>query len=256
MRDTEKREENREKYLPDFLLRRRGCVCRELLGQGAFAKVYSVEEQSAGRLYACKVSGKPELLKREARILAQLRHPVFPEYVDFWEEAGFGFFLREYVQGSSVEDVLRMKGAFRTRETAKMGMRLAEGLNYLHSRPDRYLFRDVKPANIMISQDGGIKLIDLGCACAMREAGEAYAGTLGFAAPEQLSGAEALTPACDVYALGQTLKAVLGKGNAGLRESRDRRRLMAVLDACTQEKASCRIPDMDSLCSALSRFLE
>ena len=95
MIDDEKREENREKYLPDFLLRRRGYVCRELLGQGAFARVYSVEEQSAGRLYACKVSGKPELLEREARISAELCHPVFPEYADFWEEAGFGFFLRE-----------------------------------------------------------------------------------------------------------------------------------------------------------------
>lgn len=339
MKNGEKREANREKYLPEFLLRRKGYYCCELLGQGAFATVYTVEEQSTGRRYACKVSRKPELLKREAQISAKLYHTVFPVYADFWEEAEFGFFLREYVEGSSMEDALRVQGAFMVHQVVQIGIELAEGLHYLHCRPEPYLFRDVKPANIIICQDGRVKLIDLGCVCAIEEAADAYAGTPGFAAPEQFGGDGVLTPACDIYALGQTLKAalqnqestgeafgyrekgrgkealrrqenvpadfehrkegwkdilkklentvedhgqqkdgrwekilkkpenpaadfkhqeqgswkeVLQKREANLREKKNRKKLMAVLDACTCKEPSHRIADMESLRTELS----
>lgn len=273
--------ENQEKYLTGFLLRRRGYLRRELLGQGAFSKVYLVEEEGTGRLYACKISHALELLEREALVLAQVRHPLFPEYVAFWEENGLGFLVEEYVRGRNLENALGLE-RFSARRTASIGLELAEGLGCLHGTARHYLFRDVKPANLLICREGGVKLVDFGCACAMDETVSARAGTPGFAAPEQLRGEEPLTPACDVYAVGRTLQAACGAWPAGyapqahgagaarwtqahpadngaqatgvwatLGEGRARKRLLGVLADCTREDPLRRIPDMGSLRNAL-----
>lgn len=253
-----------ENFPEKKMLERRGYLCRRLLGEGTFSRVYWVEAVSGGLSHACKISENVGLLEREAKILSQLRHPLFPTYYDFWKQGGRGFLLREYIPGSSLEDMLKRRGGFSAGRTICMGLELAAGLGYLHGREEFFLFRDVKPSNIILCQNGGMKLVDLGCACSLKEEITSRAGSPGFAAPEQLRSGGVLTASCDVYGLGQTLKAALGMGDIvfpgnrnfpGKRGGRRRTRrqkaleagLLRVLDACTREESWERIPDMESL---------
>ena len=253
--ETRKKERN----LGKVILESRGYNCLELLGQGAFSTVYCVCSRTDSHLYACKISENMLLLKREAEIMSMLRHPLFPEYVAFWQEAGLGFLLREYIAGICLEELLRQERCFSVEQTICTGLELAAGLLYLHEQPECYLFRDMKPANVIICREGRVKLIDLGCICSSKERITSRAGTKGFAAPEQLrrekeTGRERrLTTACDVYGLGQTLRAMLGPEKrflAGGRR-RNRKRLEKILDACTKEEASERISGMRDVTAVL-----
>lgn len=260
----------------------RGYRCGEVLGEGAFSRVYRAKRQGGG-MYACKVSREGKMLKREAEIMEKLRHPLFPAFLEFWENDGRGFLIMELISGDNLEAMLERRGRFSAEQVRRTGMELAEGLLYLHERKEKYLFRDVKPANIMIRQDGRIKLLDLGCVCSMREKTSARAGTPGFASPGQLEGKEEPAESADIYGLGRTLESMLGEGERGLRlqdtghvlrppgkenrmENRIKRRqkfrktdtaggqrrrrekakrkLERILEACTRPEASERISNM------------
>lgn len=285
------RETQRKKVdsLGRLLLGRKGYGCVRLLGEGAFSRVYCVEDKADGRIYACKISENMKLLQQEAEVMAVLEHPMFPVYFGFWRETGLGFLLSEYVSGCSLEEMLKRRGYFTAGQTIRVGLALAEVLQYLHERPERFLFRDVKPSNIMVCQGGRVKLIDFGCVCSMEERVSSKAGTPGFAAPEQLTGEGELTPACDVYGLGRTMEAMLGteadyrirmktaldkitlhkKGFSGERfafmqryadvtsmmEKRKRKRLWRIVDTCTRKEISQRIPDMEQVSLALRRLM-
>lgn len=272
---------NREKYLDKVILAKKGYLRHRLLGQGAHSDVYCVENMAGGRLYVCKVSWKAETLESEARVMERLRHPLFPVYTDFWKEGRLGILLREYVPGESLEEMLGRR-RFSARQTICVGRMLAEGLMYLHELPEPLLFRDIKPANIILRQDGRAALVDLGCVCEMRGTAHTRAGSPGYAAPEQLGGDGGLTAACDVYGLGQTLKAMMDPEGHGLgltcksapsarsspekpwagprrkrkkeRQPRKERKLekelLHMLEACTKEEALCRIQDMESVLGA------
>lgn len=268
---------NRERYLDKMVLTKKGYLRRWLLGQGSFSDVYCVEDAADGRLYVCKISWKAETLEWEARVMKRLRHPLFPEYADFWREGRLGFLLREYVPGESLEEMLERR-RFSARQTICVGRMLAEGLQFLHGLPEPLLFRDIKPANVIIRQDGRAALVDLGCVCEMRGKSDSRAGSPGFAALEQLNGDGRLTAACDVYGLGQTLKAMMEPKSHGLgrtcksekpwmgpekrrkkeRQSRKEKKLEKgfrhMLEACTKEEAACRIQNMESVLQAFLEF--
>lgn len=273
---------NRERYLDKVILAKRGYLRRRLLGQGSFSDVYCVEDAADGRLYVCKISWKAETLEWEAQVMERLRHPLFPEYADFWKEGRLGFLLREYVPGESLEEMLRRR-CFSARQTICVGRMLAEGLQFLHGLPEPLLFRDIKPANVIIRQDGRAALVDLGCVCEMRRKSDSRAGSPGFAAPEQFGGNGRLTAACDVYGLGQTLKAMMGTKSHGLgrtcesahgasgspgkpwmgsekrkrkKEKKSEKEFRNMLEACTKEEAACRIQSMESVLQIFLKFDE
>lgn len=258
----------------------RGYFCIRRLGKGAFSEVYRAEDRE-GRLCACKVSGNVRLLEREARVMEGLAHPLFPEFFEFWVHGGpggeLGYLAMEYVEGECLADILGRRGGFCARQVVRTGLELAEGLRYLHERAEGYLFRDVKPANIILRQDGKVKLLDFGCVCLEGERGCSLAGTPGYGAPEQLEEGGFLTQACDVYGLGRTLQEMLGgrrrRGGASLGASvriprgdhpsrcasragkrsrlRDRRELERFLEACTRRDLTERIADMRTVMAAL-----
>ena len=211
-----------------------------LLGAGNFSRVYLVGEQK-GRIYACKISQETEMLRREWETLSSLRHPAIPQGVMFWE-AQFAYLVMEYVTGSSVQELLARRGRLSERCTVQVAMELADCLRYLHA--EGILYRDLKPDNIMLRQDGRVALADYGCVCRIGVKPDAKAGTLGFAAPEQLGAKVHLTASCDVYGLGKSLETMLGNG-------RSSSRLRKVVRACVREEAENRVPDMYSLMELL-----
>lgn len=239
----------------------RGYQIARLLGEGAFSQVvlirkkngiqiqrYAEESCAMQKWYApcgmaCKISNQTDLALREAETLARTAHPLFPEFFGMWQEGETVFLLMEYICGSSLEALINRRGTFSEAQTVRMGLEIAEGLKYLHELPKPILFRDVKPANILIRQDGRVKLLDLGCACGTGERAN-LAGTPEYAAPEQLQSGSAVTPACDVYGLGKTLQAMVGE-NCG-------RKLKKVIAACLREQPEERIPDMRGVIEALA----
>lgn len=221
----------------------RGYGILRSIGQGAFSRVFLVQEKESGRLLGCKLCIRGDLSRREAALLQKMDHPLFPRFMDAWEEGGTHFLLLEYVCGSSLEALLERRGSFSGEQTVRVGLELAEGLRYLHEMAQPMLFRDVKPANIILRQDGRVKLLDLGCACSPGRPGS-KAGTPGYGAPEQLEESAVLTPACDVYGLGRTLQAMAGQ-RAG-------RRLRRVLKVMTDKQPGRRFPDMRSVLAQLA----
>lgn len=212
-----------------------GCRVVKLLGKGAFSGVYLVENGMGERL-ACKVCDNIAMFRQEAEIQRGVRHPLFPKYLDFQQEAGAEYLLMEYVQGINLDGYLRGGGRLTEREAVRIAAQLAEGLRYLHRPPAGILFRDIKPGNIILMTDGSVKLLDFGCACPVGD-NPGVAGTPGYAAPEQLRFGGRLAPNCDVYGLGRTLRAMVGKKCS--------RRLKKVLEAFTREEPGRRPPDMD-----------
>lgn len=213
-------------------------------GQGAFSRVYLVRELKTGRRLACKILKKKELARRESGMLFAADHPLFPEFVELREEGENAFLFMEYVCGDSLEQHLRRRGGFSGEQTARAGMALAEGLRFLHQLPEPILYRDLRPANVMIRQDGRIKLLDMGCACPLGLAHRTRAGTPGFAAPEQFEAGARPTFASDVYGLGRLLEKMAGH-RAG-------RRLGRVIAACTETDPLKRVPDMQGVAAALA----
>ncbi len=205
-----------------------------LLGKGAFAEAYLAED-SAGLRFACKVCGRAELLEREAGFQRETDHPLFPAFFDFWRENGKGFLLMEYVPGESLENLIRREGALPVKKVAEIGRRLAEGLGYLHERKEPLLFRDVKPANVMLTPEGAVRLLDFGCVCLQGKNAD-RAGTPGFGAPEQFEPGRALSAAADVYGLGRTLQEAAGGNCRGL--------LKRITDRCTACSPADRLQNM------------
>ena len=230
----------------------------EMLGEGAFAKVYKVQDYKNGKIYACKQSTDIAVLCKEYCLGRELEHPLFPRMYDFWQEDGMGFLLMEYVPGNTIKELLRNRGAFSVRQTTRVGMELAGGLLYLHERKVPCLFRDVKPDNILIRQDGRVKLLDLGCVCTIGAGEKSLAGSPGYAAPEQLHSGMRQDVTCDVYGVAKTMEEMLAggrqKGKEKRREKRQRLRLMQIIRHCTAEDVTCRIPDMRWLLQMLAQL--
>ncbi len=222
---------------------RRGYVLLRLLGEGAFSRVFLIKKEKTGETFACKISGKADLAEREGKLLKLVRHPLFPKFYEMWTCGSEVCIVMEYVCGANMEELLRRRGPFSQRQTARIGIELAEGLGYLHRMREPVLFRDVKPANIVVRQDGRVRLLDMGCARAISKCGRERVGTPGFAAPEQLSG-ELAAVSGDVYSLGMTLSAIAGKNSKG--------GLDEVIRSCTEPDIRLRPPDMRAVVDALA----
>lgn len=192
-------------------------------------------EDGAGQTYACKVCSHVELLVREAGFQRETDHPLFPAFFDFWREDGVGCLLMEYVEGHSLDSILRREGALTDRRAAEIGCQLAAGLSYLHEKKEPLLFRDVKPSNVMLTPEGAVKLLDFGCACRPGKSTD-RAGSPGFGAPEQFEPGKMQTAAADVYGLGRTLKEITGGSCRGL--------LKKITDRCTADSPEERLWNM------------
>jgi eukaryotic-like serine/threonine-protein kinase len=148
--------------------------------------------------------------EREAHILVALSHPSIPKIYDFFTRDDRSYLVLEYVNGRDLEAILNStQQNIPEDQVISWAIELCDVLDYLHNhKPEPIIFRDMKPSNIMINQDGRVILVDFGIAKVFRLGHKGtMIGTEGYSPPEQYRG-EA-SPQGDIYALGATLHHVL-----------------------------------------------
>lgn len=192
----------------------------QLLGAGGMSVVYLAnDERLVGKQWAIKESSPAaqdvRQLIHEASILTALRHPYLPLIVDFYppNDTGKAYLVMEYIEGDTLASRLRIQ-SFTFKDTMRIIIPLCETLTYLHHQHPPIVFRDVKPSNIMIRQDGQVKLIDFGIARNVNPRSvqdTVKLGTIGFAAPEQYRGQQTDARA-DLYSVGVLLGHMLSGG--------------------------------------------
>ena len=148
--------------------------------------------------------------KRESLLLTALEHPSIPTIYDYFYDDGLSRFylVMKYISGGDLASRMRaaIGGKIDEKTVTDWGMQVADVLDYLHSRPKPIIYRDLKPANLMIDGNTGrVMLIDFGIArwVSQQEKGVTAVGTMGYAPPELFSGR--VQPASDVYSLGATM---------------------------------------------------
>lgn len=150
------------------------------------------------------------IFEREANILASIRHHAIPRIFDFFTINDCSYLVMDYVNGKDLDDSLaKQTSFFHEKQVMDWAIQICDVLSYLHSfQPEPIVFRDIKPSNIMINQQGQIMLVDFGIAKIFQEGQKnTMIGTQGYSPPEQYRG-EA-TPMVDIYALGATMHHLL-----------------------------------------------
>jgi len=204
-----------------------------VLGRGAMGAVYEAKQVSLDRTVALKtirdrLVNKPSALARftrEAYAAAQLNHHNVVQIYDFGEDAGQHYFSMERVDGAALSEVVRERGALDARLAATYIVQAARGLQFAHR--SGMVHRDVKPANLLLSTDGVVKVADLGlvkipdqqdveadgdeASMLSRTSGTQVTmmgttvGTPAYMAPEQSADATQVDHRADIYSLGCTL---------------------------------------------------
>jgi|SRR5579859_4994877 len=251
----------------------------EQVGEGGFGVIYKAEDlDDHRRLVAIKQINLSRLspkqmievtdsFNREVGYLSQLKHDHIPRIHDYFTDPEHWYVVMDYIEGETLEDKLKKarKGRFSTQRVFDIGIALCDVLAYLHAQRPPIIFRDVKPANVMLTKMGRIYLIDFGIArhyTAEQSRDTAPLGSPGYAAPEQYGKAQT-TAQTDIYGLGATLQTMLtGKeplemlvGGA----SRDRRipkKLQALLTSMLERDTSKRPQSMDEVKQTLQLLKE
>jgi serine/threonine protein kinase len=196
-------------------------------GQGAVYQARDLNFPEARRLVAIKemhvAAADPNLraatmktFQREANILATLNHPAIPKIYDFFDQNDRAYLVMEYINGRDLEAILVKTKTLPTDKILEWAIDLCDVLQYLHGhQPEPIIFRDMKPANIMIDSLGKVRLIDFGIAKVFVSGlPQTMIGTEGYSAPEQYKGKA--NPSSDIYSLGATLHHVLTRSDPRL----------------------------------------
>jgi hypothetical protein len=190
-----------------------------ILGQGGMGAVYLATDDNLGTQVAVKenlnVSPESERqFKREAMLLASLRHHHLPRVTNHFVLAGQQYLVMDYVEGEDLRERLERLGPLPEADVKVWGAQICDALNYLHSRTPPVVHRDIKPSNIKLNSSGEAILVDFGIAKAASSDSKtttaAAAFTPGYAPPEQYGMGQSRTDArTDQYALAATLYRLL-----------------------------------------------
>ncbi len=188
------------------------------IGRGGMSVVYMAINEKANKTWAVKEvrkDGKMDFntvrqgLMAEIDTLKRLKHPNLPSIVDVIEDEDSFIIVMDYIEGRSLDKIIEESGAQPESTVVEWAKQLCDVFGYLHSRTPAIIYRDLKPANIMLKPDGKITVIDFGTAKNYEiNLGETTGiGTIGYAAPEQYigSGLGRTDARTDIYCLGITL---------------------------------------------------
>lgn len=187
------------------------------IGHGGMSIVYMAINEKANKTWAIKEVRKDGVLDFEAvkqglivetDMLKKLKHPNLPSIIDVIENEDTFLIVMDYIEGNSLSKALEEYGAQPQEYVIEWAKQLCDVLGYLHSREPAIIYRDMKPANIMLKPDGNLTLIDFGTAREFKEknlADTTCLGTIGYAAPEQFGGMGQTDARTDIYCLGATL---------------------------------------------------
>lgn len=224
----------------DFLLQGGKYRIEKVLGQGGFGITYLATQELLDRKVCIKefffkdscsrkvggeivlgTVGNRDLVERflnkfikEARTISQFDHPNIIRILDIFKENATAYYVMDYIEGSSLEDIVNSQGALSEEEAINYIKQIADALDYVHRQRINHL--DVKPSNIMVRKDGRAILIDFGVSKQYDEQGEQTSTTpvgisYGYAPIEQYrpGGVSEFSPQADVYSLGATLYKLL-----------------------------------------------
>lgn len=193
----------------------------EELGRGGMGVVYRARHKFLKGDWAVKVV-RPELVEddearqrflSEANVLSRLHHPNLIETQTPFEEEGRLYLPMEYLSGAALADLLRVRqGRWDIAESLRIVRLVSEGVGYCHAQNPQVLHRDLKPGNIQVMSNGGVKVLDFGLARIHGEhtlgSTSKAVGTPAYMPPEVLR-SKGATPQSDVWALGMVLYRLL-----------------------------------------------
>ena len=188
-----------------------------VVGRGGMSVVYLAMNEKANKQWAIKEVRKDgvsnfDVVKQglivETDMLKKFNHPLLPSIVDVIDTNGTFLIVMDYIEGKPLSDSVQENGALPQEDVIKWAIQLCDVLGYLHRQEPPIIYRDMKPANVMLKPDGNITLIDFGTAREYKRENledTTCLGTRGYAAPEQFGGQGQTDPRTDIYCLGATL---------------------------------------------------
>lgn len=190
------------------------------IASGGMSEVFLVEDiHNPNQKWAVKVVNKentlsPKLID-ETKILSQLDHPNIPRMIDFFTNDAYIYLVMEYAEGTVLSDYfVKNNYHISMKLVTRIGIQLCDILSYLHNRENPIIYRDIKPGNIILQEDGNINLIDFGISRKFQEGkmrDTVKIGTVGFAAPEQFEHKQT-DERTDLFSLGSLLYYLLSGG--------------------------------------------
>ena len=190
----------------------------EVVGSGGMASVYRAHDRMLERPVAVKILHEHyvsdeeavERFQREARSAAQLAHPNIVTVIDRGEDDGRPYIVFEYVEGENLKQLVTREGALPVGTVIDLGIQIAQALEAAHERG--VVHRDIKPQNVLLAEEGRVKVTDFGIARSRGTEGLTLTGTImgtsDYIAPEQAKG-EPAGEASDIYSLGVVLYELL-----------------------------------------------
>ena len=188
-----------------------------MIGQGGMSTVYLAMNERANKQWAIKEVRKDGVqnfdvvrqgLIVETDMLKKLHHPSLPSIIDVIDADDTFLIVMDYIEGISLKQALWETGAQPQELVIEWAKELCDVLGYLHSRIPAIIYRDMKPANVILKPDGHVTLIDFGTAREYKNAqveDTQCLGTRGYAAPEQYGGRGQTDARTDIYCLGATI---------------------------------------------------
>lgn len=208
-------EEKQDKYLGTVVGGKYSVI--KLIGRGGFYSTYIVQDIKSNKRWAMKLCDKTnrnyspairENILQEPHIMMKLNHPAIPKVVDIGENDESIFIVREYIEGVTLESVVRECGAQSADKVIKWSKELCDMLSYLHNLKPPHIYRDMKPANVILMPDNHLKVVDFGIVRIydlMKNRDTCWLGTKGYAAPEQYGGCQQTDARTDIFGLGMTM---------------------------------------------------
>ena len=170
---------------------------RKQIGQGGMSKVFLVQDNRIQKDWALKTilkkgsnSGEicTQSLLSEVSLLKKINHPAIPRIVDIFEDKEQISMILDFIDGESLDRVLEEVGPFSQEVVIQIGLQICDALIYLHGLPNPIIYRDVKPANLVLDKDGRVRLIDFGSSCFEDERVYTYIQSRFYRSPGELMG--------------------------------------------------------------------